>query len=114
MRTGDATQGTPLNNLVLETPKPERSGLPFKIFIVVVVIFAAIGIIVGVLALLAHKGVFTSGMEDIAKLAIIGEVNSYVILAIGVPLFILGMFAWGHYLRKGNLPLRPRVINVSA
>jgi hypothetical protein len=73
--------------------------LCFKIFIVVSVFLAAIVVIVGILSLMASKGLVT-GMPSISKLSVIGEANSYVMLCGGIALFVFSILSWSVHLKK--------------
>ena len=81
--------------------------LCFKIFIVVSIFLAAVVVITGILALMASKGALPTSMSAIAKLSVIGEVNSYVMLSGGIILFVLGVVSWSCHLRKENQPKTP-------
>lgn len=78
------------------------TSLCFKIFVVIAIVIAAVTVIVGILALMVAKGGIPGGMGSINKLAVIGEVNSYVMICAGCGLFIIGILAWSCHLSKEN------------
>jgi hypothetical protein len=92
----------PLINESKQGEGPPTKDICIKIFIVVTVFLAAAVIVTGILALMAVKGIYPSGMEFIAKLGVIGEINSYMMACGGIALLILGIFAWSCQLRKEN------------
>lgn len=71
--------------------------LAFRIFVVISIIFAALLVIAGVLALMATQEALPSSLSSIVKLAVMGEANSAVMIAGGCALFAFAIFAWKCY-----------------
>jgi hypothetical protein len=91
-----------LTSFVSSPPKKNDSvatDICFKIFVIATTVLAVAVVVIGVLALMASKGLL-SHMSSVAKLSAIGEVNSYVMIGGGIALFILGILSWGYHLKK--------------
>jgi len=73
--------------------------LCFKIFIIFSTVLAAVVIIVGILALMACKGLVPV-LTGITQLSVIGTANSYVMICSGIALFVLGVLSWGFHLKN--------------
>jgi hypothetical protein len=81
----------------------ESRNIALKTFVIFVIFLGAVALTVGVLSLLASQGVLPNGMNSIAKLAVLGVVNSSLMVAGGVLIFILGVAAWVCHLHKSRV-----------
>jgi hypothetical protein len=80
--------------------EPRQKDICFKVFVVASVFLAAVIVTVGVLALLASQGSIPPNLSAIGKFSVIGVPNSYMMIAAGIALFILGIASWICHLSK--------------
>lgn len=81
----------------------ESRNIALKTFVIFVIFLGAVTLAVGVLSLLASQGVLPNGMNSIAKLAVLGVVNSSLMVVGGALIFILGVAAWVCHLHKSRV-----------